>query len=258
MSSLVLLYSARTWYGTWLGPVVWGGLVSRSLLRICPRTASTLFFFMWSMSTVVQVDSDKVIVTQFERRKNRSALPRFIFHSAFTHTRGLSSKRRQNKTKSRFEYNPFFSFHSGREWVLFLEDSHFLKCYVIFAKCAFAWEQIRAILGNNLNSSLKLFILLFIPPCLTQPSLPSSLSLKRTDLCTAVQFLHCIGLFPSTCACGVSAPLCCLPAVQPQTHSNALHSHLYFIVTSCDVLEGGAASYSLCSDNEISPTLKGI
>lgn len=114
----------------------------------------------------------------------------------------------------------------------------FLKCYVIFAKCAFAWEQIRAILENNLNSSLKLFILLFIPPCLMQAALPSFLSLQGTDLCAAAQFLHCIGLFPSTCAHGVGAPFCYLPAVQPQTHSSAFHSHSYFIVASCDVFRG--------------------
>lgn len=125
MSSLVLLYSARTWYGTWLGPVVWGGLVSRSLLRICPRTASTLFFFMWSMSTVVQVDNDRVIVTQSDRRKNKSALTRFIFQCAFVYSQCLSSKRRQNKVPNWIKL--LFSFHSGREWVLFLEDSHFFS-----------------------------------------------------------------------------------------------------------------------------------
>lgn len=36
-------------------------------------------------------------------------------------------------------------------------------------------------------------------------------------------------------------------------HTNALPSHSYFIATSCDVfIEGGAASSSLCPDNEIS------
>lgn len=53
---------------------------------------------------------------------------------------------------------------------------------------------------KDLNSSLKLFILKFIPPCLMQPFLLSFPCSQRTNLGTAVQSPHCIGLFPSTCA----------------------------------------------------------
>lgn len=118
-------------------------------------------------------------------------------------------------------------------------------------KCAFAWEQIRAILEKKypkLNSSLKLFILLFIPP-LSHVSISPLLLLllllsQGTQLCAADHFLHCIGLFPSTCALGVSAPLRRLRAVQPPTHSGAFPLSSCFIVRSCDVLlwrgrEGG-------------------
>lgn len=245
MSSLVLLYSARTWYGTWLGPVVWGGLVSRSLLRICPRTASTLFFFMWSMSTVVQVDNDRVIVTQSDRRKNKSALTRFIFHCAFVYSQCLSSKRRQNKVPNWIKL--LFSFHSGREWVLFLEDSHFFfKCYVIFAKSAFAWEQIRAILKKKgLNSSLKVFFLKFIPLCLMQTFL---LSLPCSQ-CTAVQSLHCIGLFPSTCALE-PVRLSDSSLQLSLKHTPTRYALTYTLSRAVTFLLGGAPSYYLFSENE--------
>lgn len=53
---------------------------------------------------------------------------------------------------------------------------------------------------KNLNSSLKLFMLKFISPCLMQPFLLSFPCSQRTDLGTAVQSPHCIGLVPSTCA----------------------------------------------------------
>lgn len=81
---------------------------------------------MWSMSTVVQVDNDRVTVTQSDRRKNKSALTRFIFHCAFALSQCLSSKRRQKKkqqpqTKTKIKEIPkwiklpfLFSF---RSWV---------------------------------------------------------------------------------------------------------------------------------------------
>lgn len=76
--------------------------------------------------------------------------------------RSLSGRDLWSKKKSRqnsTEQNPprsLFSFHSGREWVPFLQHSHFLKCYVIVAKRALAWERIRVIFlrgENDLNSS---------------------------------------------------------------------------------------------------------
>lgn len=170
------------------------------------------------MSTVVQVDSDKVIVTQFERRKNRSALPRFIFHSASRQNQKL------NPDLNRIPFSLFIQVVSEFcSWRIPI----FLKCYVIFAKCAFAWEQIRAIVWeNNLNPSLKHFILLFIPPCLMQASLLSLLGSQGTDLCAVGQPLHCIGLFPSTCACGVSAPPCS-PASHTLRRFSTLSHTLY-------------------------------
>lgn len=82
-SSLVLLYNAWIWKGISLGARECGGLVSRSLLRIWPRIASTLFFLTWSRSMVAQVDRDELNVAQLRRRTNSKALPKCISASAF-------------------------------------------------------------------------------------------------------------------------------------------------------------------------------
>lgn len=124
---------------------------------------------MWSMSTVVQVDSDKVIVTQFERRKNRSALPRFIFHSAFTHNRGLSSKKngkkqQQKKLNSDLNRIPFSLFIQVVSEFCSWRNPIFSSAISSLQNAH--WHESKSVpfLKNNLNSSSKLFILLFIPP----------------------------------------------------------------------------------------------
>lgn len=182
---------------------------------------------MWSMSTVVQVDSDKVIVTKFERRKNRSALPRFIFHSAFrSQTEACQVKENRTKLNSDLKQDPFSLFiqvvSEFRSWRIPIFSQ--VLCHLCHTRtrmganpCHFFLLLLFVfVLDNNLNSSLKLLVLLFIPSCLMRASLLSFLRF---------QVLHRIGLFPSTCAYGVSAPRCYLPAVQPQTHSGALHAH---------------------------------
>lgn len=85
----------------------------------------------------------------------------------------------------------------------------------------------------------------------------SLLCSECTDLCTTVHFLHCIGLFPSTCACAAGARLSAANLQSSLKHSPCvLHSHLHFIVPACDVREGGAESRSLCSDSQVGPTLR--
>lgn len=113
----------------------------------------------------------------------------------------------------------------------------FLKCYVIFAKCAFGWAQIRAILKNNLNSSSKLVIALFITPDLIQERLPCCYVSKGASLCASVHFLHSTGLFFSP-TYEESVRLWCLPVLQPQTHSGFLRSHSHFILPVTFLREG--------------------
>lgn len=116
--------------------------------------------------------------------KTQVLCPDSYFNLRSLTAEALSSNIRRRRRKK----YPFLSFHWSREWVLFLEESHFLECYVIFAKCAFPWERIRAIVQKGLDSSTKLLITLFIPPCLIQAPLPLSFlcSLQGPDLCTAV------------------------------------------------------------------------
>lgn len=122
----------------------------------------------------------------------------------------------------------------------------FFKCYVIFAKSAFAWEQIRAILEKRgLNSSLKVFILKFIPLCLMQTFL---LSLPCSQ-CTAVQSLHCIGLFPSTCA--LEPVRLSDSSLQLSLKSTPTRYALtYTLSRAVTFFLGGAPSYYLFSENE--------
>lgn len=126
--------------------------------------------------------------------------------------------------------------HSAREWVLFLEESHFLTCYVIFAKCAFAWEQIRAIVENNLSSSLRLVVLLFIPldkyKCLFSPWVHAVCALSLASGC-----LHPLVRMESVRMESVR-----LFAELPRyslTHSGTSRPHPHFILTRRDAWGSG-------------------
>lgn len=102
---------------------------------------------------------------------------------------------------------------------------------------------------NDLNSSLKLFFLKFIPPCLMQPFLLSFPCSQRTNLGTAVQSPHCIGLFPSTCALEpvrLSDSSLQLSLKYTQTR----YARTYTLSRVVTFLEGGAPSYYLFSGNE--------
>lgn len=187
----------------WSAGVYWGSVpglppLSFSLCGQCPQWCKWI--------------ATKSLSHSSRGGKTEVLCPDSYFALVHSQPRLVKEKKKKNKNKQTPNEIPIwieslFSFHSGREWVLFLQESHFLKCYVIFAKCAFALEQIRAILDNNLNSSSKFLILLFIPPCLTHASFLLVFLSQGTGGCTAVQFLHCTVLFPSTCSTGASAPL---------------------------------------------------
>lgn len=240
MSSLVLLYSARTWYGTWLGPAVWGGLVIRSLLRICPRTASTLFFLMWSMSTVVQVDNDRVIVTQSDRRKNKSALARFIFHCAFAYGQCLSSKRRgQNPNWIKLPF--LFSF---RSWVSSVPGRF------PFFSSAMSSLQKAHLRGNKSVPFCKKRSQFFIktnspkihPPLVSCKRFFSLSPVHRAPVSAA----H--GLFPSAGAPG-PVRLCHSSLQLSLEYTQTRDALTYTLSRVVTFLEGGAKSYYLFSEN---------
>ena len=213
---------------------------------------------MWSMSTVVQVDSDRVIVTQLERRKNRSASPRFIFHS---HPRLVKYKaKKENNTKLNSDVSRVPRLFSFRSWVssvpagipFFFSSAMSSWRHLEWSESVPFWAIISALPQNA-------FILLLIPPCLMRASLLFVFlffSSQGTALCTVLHFLHCTVLFPSTCSVGVSARLLrssLLRSPASNTHGLFPLSLTLYSQRSCDVFtEGGAASPS--SDTEIWPT----
>lgn len=85
-----------------------GGLVSLSLLKICPLMASTLFLLMWSKSKVVQVDMERLTVAKFSRARTTRALCKCIFmREPGREARGLRGlvRRRPQPTCRRREEN---------------------------------------------------------------------------------------------------------------------------------------------------------
>lgn len=98
---------------------------------------------------------------------------------------------------------------------------------------------------KGLNSSLKVFFLKFIPLCLMQTFL---LSLPCSQ-CTAVQSLHCIGLFPSTCALE-PVRLSDSSLQLSLKHTPTRYALTYTLSRAVTFLLGGAPSYYLFSENE--------
>lgn len=82
-----------------------GGLVSLSLLKICPLMASTRFLLMWLKSKVVQVDMERLTVAKFSRARTTRALCKCIFRQGPGRKAARPGRRRPRQPCRRREEN---------------------------------------------------------------------------------------------------------------------------------------------------------